>query len=111
MSYTVNGNTITMTRGDTVKIRVSLKYRQTGNAYTPQPGDEIKFTAVNAMQKSINIVKTIPIDTLLLTLDPEDTKTLPSGLYLFDCQLTYANGDIDTFIEDGALNINKDQTE
>ena len=100
-----------MTRGDTVKIRVSLKYRQTGNDYTPQAGDEITFTAVNAIQKSLNIVKTIPIDTLLLTLNPDDTKTLPSGLYLFDVQLTYANGDIDTFITDGALNIEGDQTE
>lgn len=111
MSYSVTGNTIHMTRGDTVKIRVALKYKQSGQTYTPQQGDEITFTAVNPNDKSTVIVKTIPTDTLLLSIAPEDTSTLPSGLYQFDIQLTFANGDIDTFITDGALYVERDLTE
>ena len=111
MSYTVNGNVITMTRGDTVKIRVSLKYKQSGETYTPQEGDEITFTAVNPFSEQKRIVKSIPIDTMLLSIAPEDTKALPSGRYPFDIQIVFANGDIDTFITDGTLILDKDLTE
>ena len=110
MSYSVDGHKIEMTRGDTVKIRVGLKYKQTGETYVPQEGDKITFTAVNPIDEAKAIEKEIPTDTLLLSLSPDDTANLTARQYSFDVQLTYANGDIDTFIDDGVLNIGKDQT-
>jgi hypothetical protein len=35
---------------------------------------------------------------MLLVIYPEDTKELEFGSYVYDIQLTKANGDIDTFI-------------
>ena len=44
------------------------------------------------------IVKDIPTNTLILQLDPEDTKDLPFGTYVYDIQLTNSSGEVDTFI-------------
>ena len=93
----VNGTTITMTRGDTVRIQIGIK--DGNNDYTPQEGDVIQFTAkryLNATSAAIS--KTIPNNTLILAFEPSDTNKLPYGSYLYDIQLTYANGDVDTFI-------------
>ena len=67
--------------------------------YTPVQGDSVRF----AMKQSYNstkvlIDKSIPINTLLLKLDPNDTKHLNFGKYVYDIEITFANGDVDTFI-------------
>lgn len=106
MSYSVSGNRIVMTRGDTIKIQVELKYKTTGEAYTPQTGDSIRFAVKKYFSDpTLLIEKEVPIDTQLLTIDPEDTKSLTFGTYCFDMQLTFANGDVDTFIPNGVLQI------
>ena len=51
------------------------------------------------------ILKAIPIDTMLLKLDPEDTKNLDFGTYVYDIQLTHPNGDVDTVIPRKMLHI------
>lgn len=107
MSYAVNGTTITMTRGDTFKAYVAV---YDGNRpYKPQEGDHIRF----AMKQSIRdveplIVKEIPVDTLMLVLDPEDTKDLDFGTYVYDIELTTALGDVDTFITKSQLNLTEE---
>ncbi len=100
MSVKVSGTTITATRGDTVKVQLELIDSE-GNVYTPAASDVIRF----AMKESYDdaepiLLKVIPNDTLILKLDPEDTKNLsqPSS-YVYDLQITYANGDVDTFID------------
>lgn len=45
------------------------------------------------------IDKQIPIDTQVLHLQPSDTKRFPFGKYVYDIQITFANGDVDTFIK------------
>lgn len=100
MSVKVSGTTITATRGDTVKLLIGL-YDHEGNKYIPQEGDSIRF----AMKEDYNdpeplIEKDIPIDTRILRIDPEDTKNLPQpSSYVYDIQITYANGEVDTFID------------
>ena len=100
MALKVNGTTITVTRGDTVKLLIRL-YDYEGIEYIPQEGDSIRF----AMKEDYNdpeplIEKDIPIDTRILRIDPEDTKNLPQpSSYVYDIQITYANGEVDTFID------------
>lgn len=100
MSVKVNGTTIVATRGDTIKVFVPMAYED-GTEYVPAEGDSIRF----ALKKDYNdetvlIEKAIPTDTLLLKIDPEDTKGLPQpSQYVYDIQLTYANGEVDTFID------------
>lgn len=95
--YKIEGNKITLVRGDSFYATISLK--QGAATYTPQEGDVIWF----GMKKSIAdtecvLKKQIPNDTLLLYIEPADTKTLACGGYIYDLEITFANGDVDTFI-------------
>lgn len=104
----INGNTITLTRGDTLQATVSIKTAQ-GEDYVPQSGDVIRFAMKkNYCDASPVITKTIPNNTLLFELEPEDTKTLNFGKYVWDMQITYANGAVDTFIDKGTLTLTEE---
>lgn len=110
MSSRIEGKSIYLTRGDTFRKPVeALLPESETEMYDPIEGDSIRF----AMKRSYEdvkpiLVKDIPVDTMVLTLDPEDTKDLPFGKYFFDIQLTYANGDIDTFITKGRLHLTEE---
>lgn len=101
MSYNVCGTKIWLTRGDTFKAKVEIfDCEDSEEQYIPQPGDEIRFAVKRQWNSSdILISKIIPIDTMILELEPEDTKPLRFRPYVYDIQLTYANGDVDTFIK------------
>lgn len=67
--------------------------------YTPQFGDVIRFAMKQSYTSSkVLIDKRIPIDTLTLKLDPSDTKSLNFGKYVYDIEITFSTGDVDTFI-------------
>lgn len=103
MSYVIKKTTITLTRGDTLKAQITLTDAE-GNPYEPAPGDVIRFAAKkNYSDNSILINKKIPIDTMILTLNPSDTKNLAYGDYVYDIQLTRSSGEVDTFITKGTL--------
>lgn len=110
MSYRIDGRSIYLTRGDTFRAPVEaiLPDSET-EPYVPVDGDTIRF----AMKQNYEdpkplLVKDIPIDTMMLVLDPEDTKDLPFGKYVFDIQLTYASGDTDTFLPKGRLHLTEE---
>lgn len=103
----IKGTTIRMTRGDTLITMVIPKDKRTKEVYVPQEGDTFRFALKhNSMTSDRSeytdteplILKDIPTDTMLLTLVPEDTKGLGFGNYVYDIQLTDANGRVDTFI-------------
>ncbi len=107
MSAVIKGTTISLTRGDTLKLHVSI-YRN-NEEYEPSDEDVIRF----ALKKSVSdrkplIVKFIPHDTMILTLDPEDTKGLSFGSYKYDFQLTNSIGEVDTFIGPAVFNITEE---
>ena len=107
MSSSISGTTIKLTRGDTLNVKVDIL--QDGSPYTPQEGDEIRFALKHNRIKADKtgytddeplILKDIPIDTMILTLDPEDTKQLPFDTYVYDIEITFAaDNAVDTFIE------------
>lgn len=100
MAVSISGTTIKMTRGDTLRAILTLKDEE-GNTYVPVVGDSLRF----AMKRNYNestpiLIKSIPIDTLELWIEPDDTKNLPQpSSYVYDIEITYANGDVDTFID------------
>lgn len=105
MSFKVNKNTIYLTRGDTFRATLTIN-NPDGTIYTPQEGDSIRF----ALKQSIDdeeclILRDIPIDTMMLVIYPEDTKPLEFGSYVYDIQITKANGDVDTFITASKLKL------
>ncbi|MBP5595035.1 MAG: hypothetical protein J6Y02_06610 [Pseudobutyrivibrio sp.] len=105
MSFKVKRNTIFLTRGDTFKAHLSIN-NPDGSVYTPVEGDTVRFALKeNIEDQECLIFKNIPIDTMLLVLDPQDTKELEFGTYVYDIQLTKANGDVDTFITASKLKL------
>lgn len=111
--YSIKGTTITLTRGDTFIATISLK--EGSSTYTPVEGDSVRFALkdpqMNAqktawMDDTVLINKEIPIDTMQLKLDPEDTKELDFGQYRYDMEITFSNGDVDTFIENAIFILN-----
>lgn len=108
MSFRVNGTTIYLTRGDTFRAVITIS-NPDGSIYTPQEGDKVRF----AMKEDIDseellIFRDIPIDTMELVLFPGDTKGLEYGNYVYDIQLTKANGDVDTFITKSKLKLTEE---
>lgn len=96
---TIKGHKITLTRGDSMTLKLTLK--KGGDDYEIQEGDSIRF----AMSKyylgedgyELIKEKTIPTDTLELSLSAEDTKVEPRE-YNYDIQMSHQDGTIDTFI-------------
>ena len=92
---------ITLTRGDSFPIQLSLKKNE--EPYIPDPAASIRFAMKAKYTDSdanVVLLKTVPVGTLLLEIDPEDTKQLPmKKTYVYDIQLTDENGFVDTFIE------------
>lgn len=105
----ISGTTIKMTRGDTLRVTLTLKDEE-GNVYTPIEGDRIRFAMKRFYDDSeVLINKPIPNDTLELVLNPEDTKNLPQpSSYVYDMEITYANGDVDTFIDKAKLQLTEE---
>ena len=98
MSYFVRDTTIYLTRGDTFRANISIK-DETGNPYIPVEGETVRFAMKkNYSDSKLLISKDIPINTMELVLLPTDTKNLSFDNYVYDIQITRANGDVDTFI-------------
>lgn len=99
--HTIKGNDITLTRGDTLYIKVNI-FRN-GEPYIPQEGEIIRFAMKRSYKdpdENVIILKIIPNDTMVLKIEPNDTKQLPFGkTYVYDIELTDTNGDVDTFIK------------
>lgn len=111
MSYNIRGTTINLTRGDTFIAAVSIINPETEEPYVPEDGDSIRF----AMKKKYTdeeplLVKDIPIDTQILTIESEDTKPFDFGEYVYDIQLTKADGYVCTFITKSIINLMEEVT-
>lgn len=92
-----------MTRGDTLRFKLEL------TGYTPATGDEIKFGVKESYDDTTCLIeKTIPLNTMELHLTPSDTEDLDFGTYVWDCQITFANGDVYTFITKAKLKIKEE---
>lgn len=105
MSQKISKKAITLTRGDTLRVKVDIL--KDDEEYTPVDGDVVRFALKHPdllndksdyQDTTPLILKTIPNDTLILTLDPTDTKSLGFGEYVYDIQITFSDGTVDTFI-------------
>lgn len=93
----INGHDIRLTRGDSLTVQLELTTSE-NQPYIAKNGDVIKFGLKRMFQKDPIITKNIPTETLILQLFPEDTKSLRNGDYVYDVEITYGTGVIDTFI-------------
>ena len=100
----ITGTTIRMTKGDTLPITLLLE-DEFGRDYIPDEGDRIRFVVKQDINdKEPLIEQEIPTNSLFLRLPPSATKELEAPeTYVYDMEITYANGDVDTFINKGKL--------
>lgn len=109
MMVRLRKNNIIMTHGDTLDVVLSLVDR-CGKKYVPATGDTIRF-ALKKEYSDIDpiMVKNIPIDTMRLRIESTETKELEQpGVYVYDIQLTMADGTVDTVIPKGRLVIEEE---
>ena len=90
IGYSINSNTkiISLTRGDTLRVQLELKTDE--GVYTPVEGDVIRFSMKKSYGSNVVLIhKEIPLDTMVLTISPTDTKSLDFGDYVYDMEITY----------------------
>lgn len=108
MSYSVSGTMITLTRGDTFTALITITDSE-GNRYVPVKGDRIRFAMKTDYEDEAPLlIKEIPIDTMILVIEPDDTKPLAFGKYVYDIELTKATGEVDTFITKATLKLTEE---
>lgn len=112
MSFSVKKNTITLTRGDTFVGKVDIL--RDGEPYEPTAEDSIRFAlkhnkmdagGTKYVDNTPLLVKAIPYDTLILRIEPNDTKQLAFGSYVYDIEITFEDGTVDTFITTAPFNL------
>ena len=112
MASSISGTSITLTRGDTLRIKIKITLDE--QEYIPVEGDTIRFAlkhpTLNSKKTDYKdteplILKAIPINTMILELEPSDTKNLQFGNYIYDMQITFADGRVDTFITEAKFKI------
>lgn len=90
-------NTIKLTRGDTARFTVPIRY-ETGEPYTVQEGDKFVFAVKMTGYDVEPRIRKEFIGGNELKLDPKDTKMLPFGEHKYDVELTTADGEVYTVI-------------
>lgn len=103
---TIKNNKITMTRGDSLNVKVAIvKNKSVAGIKGKLPdskelipagspelsGCEVKFAMSRffpgMVKYKLLLTKEIPTSTLALVLDPADTKDIPLGIYNYDVKL------------------------
>lgn len=94
--FKINGNNISITRGDTGIFTLALT-NASGQAYD-YSDDTVLFTVkANTFTNDILIQKQVVYGENV-TIAPSDTSQLAYGEYVFDIQVTTAGGIVDTVI-------------
>lgn len=87
-------NRVVLTRGDSCAFDVEIK-TDSGEIYTPTASDVITFTMKKDSKTAEVLIKKTGIS---IVFNPEDTRPLKYGNYLYDVTLTTAGGAVYTII-------------
>lgn len=89
---------IEFTRGDTFKKKVLT--HKNDEDYIPSEGDTIVFAAKKSYtENQVAVEINVPADTGILEIRPENTKQLKYGVYVYEVELTTADGEVHTIIK------------
>ena len=107
--FSITGNAIQLTRGDTCDIEVTI-LREDGTPYEYQFGDTVIFR----MKKNANgtdpvlIQKNADLSTSVIHLDDVDTENLAVGDYRYEVELVTADDFHYTVIPDSQFRLGKE---
>lgn len=93
-------NQITLTKGDTAILNLTIYFPNMEEQYELMDGDIVTFSITDKTQcfGESKIVVKKDFQQNEIQLKPIDTKYLPCGKYEYDVQLTFKNGDVNTII-------------
>lgn len=107
---------IAMTRGDSESLTVDCYEKDDSGKLTPLPfntGDAVYFTVREdaegpvAMQKAVT---DFPDGKAVIALDHEDTAAMEFGDYVYDVQVTWADGTVKTLIVPSRFRLEEEVT-
>ena len=104
-------NTIHLTRGDTARFSIGqIVNTITNTNYTPTPEDTVTMTIKKTVLQADPLVQIIVPGGEVLHIKPEDTKAMAFGKYVYDIQITMADGDVYTIIPPTTFELLKEVT-
>lgn len=102
-----------MIRGDSEAIKVSCR-NESGVDIPLVEGDIVYFTikkSTGTEEKTLQKIVTEFVEgAALITIFPNDTRELKTGIYYYDIQLNRANGQVKTIIPPSKFTINAEVT-
>lgn len=105
--HKISGTTITLKQGDTFVTKVNLLQRKGDSEpkpIVPDRGSKLRFVAKRKLGEDYPVVleKEVDLQTMTLRIESEQTKSFKlSGRSIelvYDLELTYPTGDVDTLI-------------
>lgn len=91
--------TIRLTRGDTARFSVGAVNDLLGQSYELASDDQITFTVKKRVRDTAPLLQKTVLGYTVFHIKPTDTQSLSFGKYVYDVQITTANGDVYTIIE------------
>ena len=105
--FSVKDDTITVTRGDTLRVEIELQ-DVNGEKYNPSENDIVRIKAKRAFDKELSINKEIDHNSMIFELSSEECSNLLVGDYYYDLVITFENGDVNTPINYGKIIVRSD---
>lgn len=106
----VIGNNISLTRGDTARLTVTITNICDDGIYVPSPEDTFKLTVKETVYDSEFIFQKVSTGNPTFKIDPSDTKQLDFRKYIYDIELETKDGDIYTVVPYSEFRILKEVT-
>ena len=104
-------NTIHLTRGDTARFSIGrIVNTVTKTNYTPTAEDTVTMTVKKTVQDAAPRVQLIVPGGEVFHIKPEDTKEMAFGKYVYDIQITMADGDVYTIVPPATFDLLKEVT-
>jgi hypothetical protein len=94
----IKGNTISLTRGDTAYLTVPIT-SALGEEYTLSAKDTLTLSVKKNTSDTEYLFQKVLTGTNVFHIEPQDTASIPFGMYKYDIQLNTANGDVYTIID------------
>jgi hypothetical protein len=109
----VNGTNLEMIRGDTEVLTVSCVNSE-GEPINFETGDKVYFTVKESVTSTLIIFQKIITEFVegkaIITILPEDTKNLKFKPYVYDVQLTQADGTVTTIVPPSSFVVGSEVT-
>lgn len=92
--FRIDRNEIILTRGDSVEFDIEL-LNADGSSYDIQEFDTIEFTVKKNVYSTNTLIHKVGSH---INIEPYDTAGMSYGDYVYDVQVTFQDGSVDTVI-------------